>query len=130
MVLPRKTNFSLGKSWFFKGLSSKNQLFRRKKKVRFHKKIKGTAFQKPTFSYFPRKSLFLEPTTSKTFFPKETCVFLCKTNFFLGKQKAIFSGATIVHHFFFCGGGVGGGGFGAFCAFCMSFHFPFHSIRE
>ena len=36
LVLSRKSNFSLGKSWFFRSPGSKNQHFPRKKLV-FHK---------------------------------------------------------------------------------------------
>ena len=71
------------KSWFFKGLSLKHQLFPTEKLV-FQEK--SNALQKSTFSWEKVGFLKLRPLKHQLF-PKENLVFLGKTNFFLGKPK-------------------------------------------
>ena len=71
LVFPRKTNFSLGKSWFLEVVGSKNQLFPTKKLWRLQRMAFNCFLEN---KLFPRKKLVFEAQAFE------------KPNFFLRKS--------------------------------------------
>ena len=82
MVLGRKTNFFLGKRWFW---AEKPTFFLGKNQKKHLFGVWPHSFPKDGFLVFPEKKLVF--SAQNHLFPRKKLVFLPKTIFFLGKTK-------------------------------------------